>query len=70
MEGFDDEISATAVATGFTTWLSASAEVLPDRVALPLYTAVMDLVPGVSVVVVIPAIPPEAHEYHCCQPHS
>ena len=57
VEGFGEDISATALAAWFTTWLS-TAEVLPDRVALPLYTAVMDLDPGVRVVVVILAVPP------------
>jgi predicted small secreted protein len=56
VEGFGEEVIATALSVGITTWLRTE-EALPEKLALPLYTAVMDLAPGVSVVVVRLAMP-------------
>ena len=56
VEGFSDEVSVTVVGARFTTWLSTE-EVLPEKLALPPYTAVMDLAPALNIATRILATP-------------
>jgi hypothetical protein len=56
MEGFKEEVSATLLEIGITTWLTA-ADVLPATLTFPPYTAVIDRVPAFNVLVVRLATP-------------
>ncbi len=56
VEGFSDEASATVVGAWFTIWLSTE-EVLPEKLMFPLYTALMEAVLVIRLVLVRVATP-------------
>ena len=56
VDGFTDDVSDVEVLAAFTVWVR-TGEVLPRMLPLPLYTAVIELDPAVSVEIVNVAFP-------------